>query len=101
MKETKTIFVVYTTETDMNKVKSMKLHRYAFNTKEDLKVGDIIISDNYETPMVVVSVLDFVYTYVNVRTGELLNEVNSTYCYPIRMLEEKTVEEDVIYFTKK
>lgn len=101
MKEIKTIFVVYTTETDINKIKSMKLHRYVFNTKEDLQIGDVITSDNYELPMVVVSILDTVFTHVNLKTGELLNSITSTYCYPIRLLKEKTFEEDVIYFTKK
>ena len=83
----KTIFVIYSYDTDksLEDLKSKK--RYVFRTNDDLQVGDIVKSDNYDANMVVVEVLNKDFLYFNKSTGELSNELGSTQQYPIRTLQ--------------
>ena len=97
----KTIFVVYTTQKlDLNDSATKKIKRYVFNTEEDLKEGDMLKSPNYETPMMVVRILDTSFKYYNHVTGELLDEINSTHCYDIRTLVIRTDDSNVVYAQK-
>lgn len=57
-------------------------------------------SSNYETPMMVVRTLDTSFKYYNHVTGELLNEINSTYRYDIRTLVIRTDDSNVVYAQK-
>lgn len=74
----KTIIVVYSNNKELSKEVQRLLSKYAFNTKSDVKVGDIIKSNSYDTNMQVVKVLDNSFTYYNKLTGELSNEFTST-----------------------
>lgn len=67
----KTILVVYTPH--QHEVSTfIGLKRYPFNTTDDLRVGDVIESSSYATPMHVVEVLPH-YKYINIVTCELSN----------------------------
>lgn len=91
----KTIFVIFTKELNPN---VNKFKKYTFNTSDEVKVGDIIASPNYETPIYVSDVLDKSYSYVNLSTGELKDKINSSLDRPIRTL--KLVDsDDIIYGT--
>lgn len=89
----KTIFVIFTNELNPN---VNKFKKYTFNTSDEVKVGDIITSPNYETPMYISDILDKSYNYVNLPTGELKNEISSSCDRPIRIL--KLVDSDNIIF---
>lgn len=67
----KTILVVYG-PTHIDPAKSPSTKRYPFNTTADLRVGDILTSNNYSAPMHVVDVLPY-HKYINIVTGELSN----------------------------
>lgn len=91
----KTIFVIFTKELNPN---VNKFKKYTFNTSDEVKVGDIIASPNYETPIYVSDVLDKSYSYVNLSTGELKDKINNSLDRPIRTL--KLVDsDDIIYGT--
>jgi hypothetical protein len=92
----KTILVVYTNR-QMSKKEIAGAKKYAFNTDSDLEVGEIISSQEYTTPMMVVKVLDESYQYFNFATGELTNEFNSTSQWEIRTLIIREDEEMAIY----
>ena len=92
----KTILVVYTNR-QMSKKEIAGAKKYAFNTDSDLKVGEIISSQEYTTPMMVVKVLDESYQYFNFATGELTNKFNSTSQWEIRTLIIREDEEMAIY----
>ena len=97
----KTIFVVYTEQKlDLNDSATKKIKKYAFNTEEDLKEGDMLKSPNYDTPMMVVRVLDTSFKYYSHVTGELFDEINSTHCYDIRTLVIRTDDSNVVYAQK-
>lgn len=68
----KTILVVYASEHINPLAGSPAGKRYPFNTTDDLRVGDVIESNSYTTPMHVVEVLPH-YKYVNIATCELSN----------------------------
>lgn len=76
---------------------------YAFNTEEDVAVGDTIVDliGNLATYMEVVAVLDRSYKYVNTATGDIMDEINSTKCVKIKTLKLIDEEADVIYGIKK
>jgi hypothetical protein len=81
----------------MSKKEIAGAKKYAFNTDSDLKVGEIISSQEYTTPMMVVKVLDESYQYFNFATGELTNKFNSTSQWEIRTLIIREDEEMAIY----
>jgi len=99
-KKLRTIMVVYSdTAVDAKKATTMK--KYAFNTIEDVKVGDRIASDAYDTGMVIVEVLEDGFRYYNFVTGELTNVMNNTKLGMIRtikILDE--VDVNTIYAVK-
>lgn len=80
----KTIFVIFTKELNPN---VNKFKKYTYNIIDEVKVGDMIASPNYETPMYVSDVLDESYNYVNLSTGELKDKVNHPLDRPIRTLK--------------
>lgn len=92
----KTILVVYTNR-QMSKKEIAGSKKYAFNTDSDLKEGDMISSQEYTTPMLVVKVLDEHYKYFNHATGELTNKFNSTSQWEIRTLIIREDEEMAVY----
>jgi len=92
----KTVLVVFTNKKleDTSKQK-----RYTFNTAEDLKPGDLIDSASYDTNIQIVDILEEKFSYVNIKTGDLTNKLNSTSCYPIRELILKEEDQsNVVYF---
>ena len=99
-KKLRTILVVYSDiAVDAKKATTMK--KYAFNTLEDVKVGDRIASDAYDTGMIIVEVLEEAFRYYNFVTGELTNVMNNTKLGLIRnmkILDE--VDVNTIYAVK-
>lgn len=89
----RTILVVYSD----NKDYARYAKRYAFNTTEDLKVGDKLESSEYTTSMIVDKVLDTYYEYFNKATGELTNTLSNSNAFKIRDLVIRNEESDVVY----
>ena len=97
----KVILVVYTNVgLSLKQVSDKKLQKYAFRTEEDLKVGDIISSKAYTSTMQVVDVIDNDYKYYNATTGELMNDINSTKCYPVKKIVLREDDEFTVYAKK-
>lgn len=94
----KTVFVVYAAE-NATKKSLVGDRRYAFNTKENLKEGDVISSEEYSTAMHVVKVLDKSYKYFNRNTGDLSDEISSTQQWEIKELVFKNIDSEVVYFS--
>jgi hypothetical protein len=92
----KTILVVYT-QTRLSQKEAACKKRYAFNTTSDINEGDIIESNEYDTPMQVVKVIDGPFKYYNRSTGELSNKFNSTEQWEIRNLVIREDEENTVY----
>jgi len=93
----KTILVVYT---DVKNREAYRKKRYAFNTNSDVIVGDFIDSNDYDTNMLVVRVLDNTYKYYNGSTGELSDNFNSTQQWEIRQLVvADEVNDNIVYAT--
>lgn len=92
----KTIFVIYTnkklTDKEIGYTK-----RYCFNTKDDVKVGDMIKSPNYDTAMQVVQVLEEAFSHFNHATGDLSNSLTNTKQFLIRELCIREEDTSVIY----
>ena len=96
----KTILVVYSHKKDLTNVEMMRLKKYSFNCNAEVEVGDILESSEYDTPMVVVKVLNKEYKYFNSSTGELSNDFNSTSQWEIRDLVILDKQEtDTVYAT--
>lgn len=96
----KTILVVYTAE-KLTKKEHQTLKRYSFNTSCNIKVGDLLESEHYSTPMQVVEVLSKTYKYVNIKTGELSNKRQAnTSQVEIRVLKLATNSAEVIIVSK-
>lgn len=94
----KTILVVYSnSEVDIEKNTSK---RYPFLTNDDLKPGDRIRSNAYETDMVVVKVLKTGYKYYHANTGKLTNTYNNTYLYKVRELVLRVDADNTIYASR-
>lgn len=85
----KTILVVFSKDSDLTveKANNSKLKKYTFNIDDDISVGDWLTSQNYNSPFMVTDVLATSYMYYNSSNGELMNEINSTSCYPIKVLK--------------
>lgn len=71
----KTFYVLFVNEpvTDPEVIKASK--RYTFNSKDGLKVGDIIESSTYKKKLQVVEELPGTYEYFNFVTGMLKNKI--------------------------
>ena len=83
----KTILCVYSDKGNKltpREITSMK--RYTFNTEAEVKVGDVINSPSYSTPITVVKVLDKSYKFYNSITGDLSDEFKSSSQWDIKTL---------------
>lgn len=97
----KTVLLVYTNEKlTVNQINNSKLKKYAFKTESDVKEGDMLKSSTYSSSMIVTDVIDTEYKYYNAQNGELSNEIKSTMCYPIKTLELREENTDVVYAQK-
>ncbi len=74
--------------------------RYAFNTSDELVVGDEITSSNYSSILHVVKVLEESYKYFNRVTGELSNTFNNSNQFEIKELKLRVDEAEIVYATK-
>lgn len=82
----KTILVAFT-KTKINDLEVLKKSKgYSFNTVADVKPGDIITTDNYNSYLQVIEVLPKCYKYYNYKTGELFEESNSSSNGEIKVL---------------
>ena len=93
----KTVLVIYTDRVGLSKTEVARTKKYAFNTSSEFEIGDIIESQNYDTNMMVVKVLESSFTYFNAATGELSNDFTSTAQWTIRELVIREDEEEVVY----
>lgn len=69
----KTILVIFT-DSPLHADKWPEHKHYSFNTNDEVSVGDHFRITNYKTPIQVIDVLPDVFTYVDVKTGELSND---------------------------
>lgn len=93
----KTILVIYLNGVRSSKTDRLRLKKFAFNTKDDLKVGDVITSQSYDVNMHVVKVLPEAFEYLNSSTGELSNEFTSAHQWEIRELIIQPKDKDKVY----
>jgi hypothetical protein len=93
----KTILVVYTQKKVVSSKELKSFKKYAFNTADDLKEGDMIASSSYNSPLQVVKVLDEAYSYYNASTGELSNKFNSTAQWEIKVLAIREEDAGIVY----
>lgn len=97
----KTILVVYTDQKlSVEQINSRKMQKYCFRIENEVEVGDVLKSKNYNTNMVVTDVVDKDYKYYNAQTGEMTNSINSTKCYPIKTMVLREEDESVVYASK-
>ena len=97
----RTILVVFTNDTlTIEQINSRKMQKYCFRTESEINVGDTLKSNNYERKMVVTDVINTDKKYYNAQTGELSNEITSTKCYPIKTLELREENDNVVYAKK-
>lgn len=92
----KTVIVVFT-NTPLTKEECRNLKKYAFNTSDEVAVGNTITSNKYNTAMQVVRVLDREYKYYNPATGELSDEYSSTLQWEIKTLAIREEDDSVVY----
>lgn len=93
----KTILVVYTNGEKLSEEAAYRAKKYSFNTAADVKIGDVIESPAYTSTLQVVKILDKKFDYVNVSTGELSDEFNSTSQWKIRELVIGANDPNVIH----
>ena len=92
----KTVLGIYT-HNKLSSKEALKKKKYAFNTDQDLKVNDLIESNEFSTPIQIVQVLDKSFNYVNIATGDLSHEITSTNQFPVREIIIRQEKSDVIY----
>lgn len=92
----KTIFVVFS-NTKLSKEQIRRTKKYSFNTKSDVKEGDIIQTSKYDTNLQVVNVLDKSYKYYNASTGELNDVLTSSSQHEIVQLELRNDDNEIVY----
>ena len=68
----KTVLVVYTSD-KLSKKESQTLKRYCFNTRSAIKVGMMLETDLYTTPMQVVEIFPKSFKYVDLTSGVMSN----------------------------
>lgn len=97
----KTIFVIYTNALITDKARLRQMKYYSFNTISDVKVGDMLKTNKYDSLLQVVEVLDKCFIYYNAKTGELGNDIYSSEQRGIVELEviDKS-ENEIVYATK-
>lgn len=93
----KTIIVIYTNRKITSKKEIASHKAYAFNTEDEVKVGDMISSSTYDTSFQVVKVLSKKYKYYNKSTGQLSNTYSSTLQWEVRQLVMLPSIEDAIF----
>lgn len=93
----KTILVIYTDAKVLKKKDLRAKKSYSFNTSSEVKVGDMISTDEYNTNLQVVKVLDKQFKYYNRATGEMSDEFTSTQQHEIATLELREDNHDVVY----
>lgn len=97
-----TVLVVYSNQNlSLKEINNRKLPKYAFRTKEELKVGDILKSPNYSSNMIVTDIIEKDFQYFNASTGEMFNEISSTKAYPIKELVLREDNENLVYCKKQ
>lgn len=103
MKDTikmKTIVIIFS-----NSEKSFSKHydvkRYVYKTREDIKEGDVLTSQDYKNSFLhVEKVVEGDFKYFNRATGDLTNDYNSTNLFEIKELREREEESNIVYFSK-
>ena len=94
----KTILVIYTNTKMAN---SGYTKRYCFKTDNDVKLGDMLSSKAYDTPMQVVKILNKDYKYFNKVTGDMSNIYSNSNQYEIRSIKILAKDEiDIIMAVK-
>lgn len=91
----KTILVIYS-----NRKKTRKeigyTKRYAFNTAGEVAVGDLLDTNEYDTSLLVVEIMDKSFKYFNKDTGELSDDFTSSKMYNIKTLDIVTGDNEAI-----
>lgn len=82
----KTVLVVYSNNKSLNKNQIDEMKHYAFNTENEVEVGDVIVLEAYDVVMHVVKILEDLFKYYNITTGELTKNFNSTSLREIKPL---------------
>ena len=96
----KTIVVVYSNGKLSNK-EIGRLKKYSFNTDSEVSVGDLIETNEYDTNLLVVKVMEKSFKYYNRSTGEMSDEYVSTSQWEIRtLIIREADEENVVYGVK-
>lgn len=94
----KTIIVIYTENKVTNSDTMKKYKHYAFNTKSELKIGDLIkYSNSAKEKIQVVRILEECFRFYNDRTGELSNTYISTAQHEIKELVIREDAQNVTY----
>lgn len=96
----KTVIVVYTA-TKLSQKEANNLKHYAFNTSDNLKVGDMISSKDYNTPMQIIKVLTKAYNFFNLSNGELSDNYTSTAQRSIRKFIIRNDDDEAVVYGKK
>jgi hypothetical protein len=87
----KTIIVVFT-KTKINEDLIYKLKQYTFNTESDIKKGDLITIDGYNSNLQVTGVFEKLYkSYSNI-TGQLFEELEGESYPAIKVVTCKVIE---------
>jgi coenzyme F420-reducing hydrogenase beta subunit len=92
----KTILVVYS---NVKVSENCKLKRYAFNTDADVKVGEMLKTDSYDTNLVIVRVLEEAFKYYS-NGGKLSNVFNNTGMADVKTLKIVTTFDDTVNAVK-
>jgi hypothetical protein len=94
----KTVLCVYSDKKNLNMSEKGSLKRYAFNTGEELRIGDCIKADNYNTDLVVVAIFSECFFYYVSTTGELAKELpNNSNAWTIKELKIEAKDENIVY----
>lgn len=96
----KAILVVYTEKKSLTprEIRANKL--YAFNTESDVEEGDIINSESYNKPMLIVKVLPNIsFKYYNRANGNLSDYYSSTEQREVANLVIREDNTDIVYGT--
>lgn len=92
----KTVLVIYSNHRlPLTTIGNRK--KYAFNTEDDLKPGDMLNTTAYDTKLQVVKVLDKSFKYYNEATGELSDEFTSTRQWVIKKLIMREDDDTSVY----
>jgi hypothetical protein len=96
----KTILAIFTNVIVTDSTELAKAKKYSYNTESDIKVGDMIKSQNYTKPVQIVEILEDTFEWYNPKTGSMSNERESEDFFNIRQLELCEEEDLTIYGIK-